>query len=131
VPSLPRAIASVGARTPGRFPAEPMVRATELLLQERVPVSAPLWQPHRDEAVPPPVVREGLLPMSRRLTTPDTPHPRTHLLSNGQHSVMVTNAGCGRSTCRGLDVTRWREDRTRHAWGPVCYRRDLPGAPLR
>ena len=77
---------------PRRFHAEPMVRATELLLQERVPLVAPLVEPHRDEAAPPPLVRDQLLPMSRRLTTADTPHPRTHLLSSNQYSVMVKTA---------------------------------------
>ncbi|HXG11839.1 MAG TPA: glucoamylase family protein, partial [Gemmataceae bacterium] len=110
---------------PRRFHREPMVRATELLLQERVPLAASTLAPHDDEAAPPPVVREGLLPMSRRLTTPDTPHPRTHLLSNGQYTVMLTNAGGGFSTCNGLDVTRWREDRTADAYGQFVYVHDL------
>jgi cyclic beta-1,2-glucan synthetase len=114
-----------GEPMPRRFHAEPMVRATELLLQERVPASAPILQPHGDEAEPPPVVRESLLPVSRRLTTPDTPHPRIHLLSNRQYSVMVTNAGSGYSVCRDLDVTRWREDSTCDGWGQYCYVRDL------
>ena len=64
-------------------------------------------------------------PMSRRLTTPLTPAPRTHLLSNTQYHVMLTNAGSGVSTCRGLDVTRWREDATREAYGQFAYIRDL------
>ena len=38
---------------------------------------------------------------------------------------MLTNAGSGFSTCQGLDVTRWREDPTRDAWGQFCYVRDL------
>jgi cyclic beta-1,2-glucan synthetase len=108
-----------------RFHAEPMVRATELLLQERVPAAAPVVELHEDEVGPAPVVREGVLPMSRRITTPDTPHPRTHLLSNGHYTVMLTNAGSGFSTCRDLDVTRWREDRTTDAWGQWIYIRDL------
>ncbi len=108
-----------------RFHAEPMVRATELLLQERVPLSAPLIEPHGDETATAPLVHERLFPMSRRVTTPHTPHPRTHLLSNGRYNIMVTNAGSGRSTWRDLDVTRWREDRTRDCWGQFCYVRDL------
>ncbi len=115
----------LGDPMPRRFHAEPMVRATELLLQERVPAAAPLMQAHGDEALPPPVVHEQMLPMSRRLTTPQTPHPRVHLLSNRQYSVMITNAGAGYSTCGDLDVTRWREDRTRDCWGQFCYVRDL------
>jgi cyclic beta-1,2-glucan synthetase len=108
-----------------RFHAEPMVRATDLMLQERVPRVAPVIEPHEDEAAPPPVIREGLLPMSRRMTTPDTPLPRTQLLSSGRYTVFLTNAGAGGSSCRDLDVTRWREDRTCDNWGQWCYVRDL------
>jgi cyclic beta-1,2-glucan synthetase len=111
---------------PRRFHAEPMVRATELLLQERMPLSAPIVKPHRDEVmVPAQPVMEDSHPMSRRLTTAQTPAPRTHLLSSGQYSMMITNAGSGYSVCRGLDVTRWREDRTRDAAGQFIYVRDL------
>jgi cyclic beta-1,2-glucan synthetase len=115
----------LGDPLPRRFHAEPMVRATELLLQERVPRIAPLVEPHGDESATPAVQPDGLLPMSRRLTTPNTPHPRTHLLSNGQYTVLVTNAGASYSTWRDLDVTRWREDRTTDAWGQFFYIRDL------
>ena len=51
--------------------------------------------------------------------------PSIALLSNSQYSVMVTAAGAGYSTWRGLDVTRWREDATRDCWGQFCYVRDL------
>jgi cyclic beta-1,2-glucan synthetase len=110
-----------------RFHAEPAVRATELLLQERVPRVAPLLDLHEDETRPAPVVRDGVQPVSRRITTARTPHPRTHLLSNGQYTVMLTNAGGGSSAFRDLDVTRWREDRTADCWGQWVYLRDLRG----
>jgi cellobiose phosphorylase len=51
--------------------------------------------------------------------------PRLALLSNGQYGVIVTAAGAGVSTWRGLDITRWREDGTRDCWGQFCYVRDL------
>src|SRR5215813_6117098 len=51
--------------------------------------------------------------------------PRLALLSNGQYGVVVTAAGAGVSTWRGLDVTRWREDVTRDCWGQFYYVRDL------
>ena len=41
---------------------------------------------------------------------------------------MVTNAGSGYSRADGLDVTRWREDATRDAWGQFLYVRDLATA---
>src|SRR5437667_1808547 len=74
-----------------RFHSTPMVRATELLLQERVPRNAPLMHPHSDETAPAPLVRDRPYPLSRVVSTPHTPHPRTHLLSNGRYNVMVTN----------------------------------------
>jgi cellobiose phosphorylase len=37
---------------------------------------------------------------------------------------MITDAGAGVSTWRGLDVTRWREDATRDCWGQFIYVRD-------
>jgi len=50
---------------------------------------------------------------SVRPATNDTLHPAVALLSNGRYGVMVTAAGAGYSTWRGLDVTRWCEDATR------------------
>jgi cellobiose phosphorylase len=40
---------------------------------------------------------------------------------------MMSNAGSGVSTWRGLDVTRWREDATRDCWGQFVYVRDPEG----
>ncbi len=53
----------------------------------------------------------------RILTTPDTPIPEVHLLSNGSYHVMVTNSGGGYSRWKDLAVTRWREDTTSDNWG--------------
>jgi cyclic beta-1,2-glucan synthetase len=113
-----------------RFHAEPMVRATELLLQERMPsVPVPVDTPD-EEAMPRPAGPGGLDLLCRQLTTPNTPGPRTHLLSGGQYLVMVTNAGAGFSRCGDLDVTRWREDCTRDDYGQFCYIRDLTSGIL-
>ncbi|MDR6757873.1 cellobiose phosphorylase [Mycoplana sp. BE70] len=51
--------------------------------------------------------------------------PEIALLSNGRYSVLITEAGSGYGSWRGLDVTRWREDATRDCWGQFCYVRDL------
>jgi len=108
-----------------RFHSDPMVKAVDLLLQERVPRDAPVSEPSESTRVTNNGTREGGIPLlSRRLTTPNTPVPRTHLLSNSQYHVMVTNAGSGYSECRGLDVTRWRADPTLDAMGQVLYVKD-------
>jgi cyclic beta-1,2-glucan synthetase len=108
-----------------RFQSQPLIRAVDLLLQERVPVAVLEFQPHADEAATIPLLPELPGTISRRLATPETAIPRTHLLSNGQYSVMLTNAGGGYSLCRSLAMTRWRADATRDHWGQFVYLRNV------
>ncbi|MGB6199321.1 MAG: glucoamylase family protein [Candidatus Acidiferrales bacterium] len=107
-----------------RFHAEPMVQATELLLQERTPRDVPVARPRAEEVAATGHVRELLPPVVRRYTTPHTAVPRTHLLSNGRYGVMLTAAGSGYSRWRDIAVSRWREDVTRDCWGSYIFLRD-------
>jgi cyclic beta-1,2-glucan synthetase len=107
-----------------RFHAEPMVQATELLLQERTPRDVLVARPRAEEVSATARVRELIPPALRRFTTPHTRIPRTHLLSNGRYSVMLTAAGSGYSRWRDIAVTRWREDVTRDCWGSFIFLRD-------
>jgi len=109
-----------------RFMADPSVRATDLLLQERMPQSAPILQPHEREVqlASSPVVVD-LASMMRIFPDPDTLAPEVHLLSNGNYHVMVTNAGGGYSRWRDLALTRWREDVTCDNYGAFVYLRDV------
>jgi cellobiose phosphorylase len=108
-----------------RFMSAPLVRATELLLQERVPKKGATLHPHAAEvsaAARPPAAEAGGI--MRVFTDPNTPIPEVHLLSNGRYHVMATNAGGGYSRWRDLAVTRWREDATSDCWGTFIYLRD-------
>lgn len=109
---------------PRRFHAEPMVRAAELLLQERLPRDVRVVHPGGADSNEDAEATSAAPPLGRRLASPATPTPRTHLLANDRYSVMLTNAGSGYSAGLGLDVTRWHEDRTRDAWGQFLYLRD-------
>jgi cyclic beta-1,2-glucan synthetase len=108
-----------------RFHAEPMVRATELLLQERTPRDVPVTRPRAEEVSAAAHVRDLIPPVTRRFTTPHEEAPRTHLLSNGRYAVMLTTAGSGYSRWRDIALTRWREDATRDCWGSYMYLRDM------
>ena len=108
-----------------RFHADPMVQATELLLQERIPVNVAITRPRAEEVLMSRVVRGVVAPVTRHFDTADLPTPRVQLLSNGTYSVMITTAGAGYSVCGGVAVTRWREDVTRDQWGSFCYLRDV------
>ncbi|HVS65225.1 MAG TPA: glucoamylase family protein [Thermoanaerobaculia bacterium] len=108
-----------------RFHSHPLVQAAELLLQERTPRAVAITRPRAEEVQVAPLVRELLLPTLRRFDSPHDVTPRTHLLSNGRYTVMVTAAGAGFSRWRDLAVTRWREDTTRDCWGTFVFLRDV------
>jgi cyclic beta-1,2-glucan synthetase len=61
----------------------------------------------------------------RRFNSPYQGTPRTHLLSNGNYSVMLTAAGSGYSRWQGMALTRWREDPTCDPWGFYIFLRDV------
>jgi cyclic beta-1,2-glucan synthetase len=107
-----------------RFHGHPMVQAAELLLQERTPRSVAVTRPRGEEVRVAPLVRELVLPALRRFESPHDITPRTHLLSNGRYTVMITAAGSGFSRWKDLAVTRWREDTTRDCWGTFVFLRD-------
>ncbi len=113
-----------------RFAADPMLRAADLLLHERVPKAAVPVFPHAAEANVTRSVSAAEAGMMRVFTDPSSSVPETHLISNGQYHIAITSAGGGYSRWRDLAVTRWREDPTRDCWGSFCYLRDLDSGAL-
>ena len=107
-----------------RFHAEPIIQATELLLQERMPRDVALSDPKAETVET--AASSAELPSSaqRRFSSPHDLTPRTHLLSNGRYAVMITAAGSGYSRWRDIAVTRWREDVTCDGWGTYVFLRD-------
>ena len=108
-----------------RFHAEPMVQATELLLQEGTPRDVAGVRPWEADAKSDAKVRQKGPPGGRRLATAHGAAVATHLLSNGRYAVMLTAAGSGYSRWRGMAVTRWREDATCDDWGSYVFLRDV------
>ncbi|MEO6080993.1 MAG: glucoamylase family protein [Steroidobacteraceae bacterium] len=112
-----------------RFHAEPGITASDLLLQERSIrfVEAPALV---ETDVP---VSQGLddaPEVSRTIEGYNSPTPVTHLLSNRNYTVMLTDSGGGYSNCRTRAVTRWREDATQDCWGTFIYLQDLQSEKL-
>ena len=108
-----------------RFHAEPIIQATELLLQERTPRNVAIARPRAEEVAAAANVREVIPSMYRRFHSPHDRVPRTHILSNGSYAVMITGAGSGYSRWKDLAVTRWREDVTCDHWGAYIFLRDV------
>jgi cyclic beta-1,2-glucan synthetase len=108
-----------------RFHAEPIIQATELLLQERVPRDVAVSRPRVEEVHAPAHLRDFVEPVFRQFNTPHGSTPRTHLISNGRYAVMLTTAGSGYSRFGSIAVTRWREDVTRDSYGTYVFLRDV------
>ncbi len=107
-----------------RFHREPIIQSTSLLLQERTPRNVVLAKT-RQEAVRVEHVYNSSAQTFRYYTTPYHNVPRTHLLSNGSYSVMITSGGGGFSRFNDKFISRWREDVTLDNWGSFIYLRDI------
>ena len=113
-----------GPRMQQHFCSDPRVRASLLLLQERVPKEAPAKLPDTEHASRRLISRDADTPV-RSIDDPHTPAAELQLLSNGSYHVMLTQAGAGYSRWKDLAVTRWHEDPTCDAMGAWTYVRDL------
>ncbi|WP_460873792.1 GH36-type glycosyl hydrolase domain-containing protein [Paralcaligenes ginsengisoli] len=106
-----------------RFHREPMIKACELLLQERMPRDVAVAHP-RAEEVKASIDAGAVAPTVRRLTAASGSAPITHLLSNGRYAVMLTATGAGYSRWRDIAITRWNEDSTRDNSGSFIFLKD-------
>src|SRR5690606_9285193 len=98
------------------------IDAVSMLLQERVPreVSrlldpppSPAFDDEHDTAVN----------QSRSAVPGETALQPTQLLSNGRYSVPMRANGAGWSRWQGADISRWRDDALRDAFGSFFYLR--------
>ena len=108
-----------------RFHGDPRVRTVEPLLHERIPILPPLHHISTGERVLSVAGIGEVTPSVSQFDTPHTATPKTQLLGNGRYGLMLTNAGGGYSRWGGFEITRWRSDRTRDAWGTFCYIHDV------
>ncbi|HUG11960.1 MAG TPA: glucoamylase family protein, partial [Opitutaceae bacterium] len=107
-----------------RFIACAMLRAADLLLQERVPKTAATIVATDSESKSAGASALDTTDTLRVLTNPGSRAPEVQLLSNGRYHVVISSAGGGYSRWHDLAVTRWREDATRDCWGSFIYMRD-------
>ena len=112
---------------PRRFHADRRVQAVESLLFETAPV-APLLVEATERSEAP--ARVPVAAPNEPSVVFDGPTPTTHLLGNGEYTVLLTSAGGGFSRWRDLDVTRWRADMTLDAHGAFVYLKDLDSGAI-
>ena len=109
-----------------RFHAEPIIQATELLLQERMPRDVSVVRPWAAEAKSTAAPAKDFEPSgARRFASAHQAMPATHLMSNGSYATMLTAVGSGYSRWGEVAVTRWREDSTCDDFGSYVFLRDV------
>jgi cyclic beta-1,2-glucan synthetase len=108
-----------------RFHAEPIIQATELLLQERVPREVPVARPWVAEVHSATLPNEEDATGSRKIMSVHLSPPATLLLSNSRYAVVLTAAGSGYSRWGDAAITRWREDATCDDSGAYIFLRDM------
>ncbi|WP_244511018.1 GH36-type glycosyl hydrolase domain-containing protein [Magnetospirillum fulvum] len=107
-----------------RFHAEPIIQATELLLQERMPRDVSVAHPWAAEVNSVAPLDNALLG-GRSVAYAHQATPATLLLSNGHLTTMITASGSGQIRWDELAVTRWREDSTCDDCGSYVFLRDV------
>ena len=112
-----------------RFHADEHIQSVELLLQEKIPQNPPLEFPHTDEPADLDEVVRWVNSAPWRVPV-DSPFPQVHVLSQGDTSVLITNAGGGFSQWREFALTRWHADSTLDQWGTWIYVQDRESGAL-
>lgn len=109
------------------FHSDPMVQACELLLQERIPRGIPIKEPRPIDVELEPGEEQkvhDVVDHAGQKELSETP-PRTHILSNGEYSTVITHSGTGYSHFNNIALTRWRADRVQDPYGFFFYVKDL------
>ena len=106
-----------------RFHADPRIESVELLLQEQTPARAPTEHPRHQQV-------DSMRNAYRAISldpwpvSTNAPHTQVHCLSNGQYSLMISDAGSGFSRWENMELTRWRSDPTLDDYGSWIYVED-------
>jgi cyclic beta-1,2-glucan synthetase len=109
-----------------RFLADPILKAHDLLLQERIPHVLRPVEPHPAESLQEyeQAGQDNSGDAIRTFETANTASPEVQLLGDGKYHVMISNSGGGYSRWNDLAVTRWLPDHSQDQFGQFCYIRE-------
>ncbi len=108
-----------------RFHSHPVIKAGEIMLQERIPANAVITKEYK-ESMPGAdrqkrLYQEGI----RSYDSINALPPPCQILTNGKHSVFINNRGGGFSKIDGTLINRWRADSIEGGYGNYIFIRDL------
>lgn len=108
-----------------RFHRDPFIRSAEILLQEKVPSKVIFAKDYKERIEPFAENGKEDVEYTTVFGFNNNVLPEVHMLSNGDYSVMVADNGSGFSRCKGMAVTRWREDSILSESGMFFYIHDI------
>ena len=108
-----------------RMHADPQIQSVELLLQEQVPLAAPVQNPESEDVGGTQRLIPPLASVDPWIMPTQTSIPQVHLLSNENFSSLVTNSGSGHLRWNDTDLTRWETDPALDGHGIWVYLQDL------
>lgn len=106
-----------------RFHSIPEIKATELLLQEKMPKNVVYDRKLSVNTYEGTKTKPSLF--VRSYNTALTDSPETHILSNGTYSTMITNSGSGYGKRDDMTIYRWREDATDDSSGMFIFIKNI------
>jgi cellobiose phosphorylase len=108
-----------------RFHSDPVIRAGEILLQEKIPLKVIITKEYKERIEPLEDIEREDVKVVRIYGVPDSAFPHCHMLSNGRYSILITNGGIGFSKKEDIFLTRWREDAIGGKYGTFIFLRNL------
>jgi cyclic beta-1,2-glucan synthetase len=107
-----------------RFHSDPMVRGTEVILEECKPYGIIIRKEPEKPVVLRPYQYSGKGYESRVVQTTRPKYPVAHILSNNRYTVMLTSNGEGFSVLNNRAINRWRPISNGESYGMFFYIRD-------
>lgn len=107
-----------------KFHRDPMIKSSELLLQERIPKRISYLYPRAEELDKKQKDKYRSIQTLVEINAVNSDFPETRVLSNGRYSTMLTASGGGYSKNGDLSVLRWGPDTCLDRDGQFFFIRD-------
>lgn len=108
-----------------RFHSDPVIKAGEFLLQERIPLRVLITKEHKEIIAPLEKIEYSVPTAVRRFRNTDSYLPECHILSNNNYALLINSRGSGYSKKDDIYITRWREDITSRSQGFFIFLKDI------
>ncbi len=104
-----------------RFHSIPIVKATEQLLKERVPLNVIIAKENMEKVEPFIPLGDNLTQYFKEADDIDITNPVIHALGSNALNVTLTDSGLGYVKSGNTMITRWRNDNISHLFGNYIY----------